>query len=130
MKLETSPKVIKPKRSLHWCRLISKHLSVQVLLGLQYRCISKKVITLSGWRFITVSGVFITLSGTYYIIWHLLHYRAFLYYISGQVLQYRAFITLSVGTPHMEQTRPRNYCYSQPYSCICKTESLLMPSTY
>ena len=47
--------------------------------------------TLSGRRFITVSGV-------------LLHYRAVItlsgvfYYIIGQLLQYRAFITLSVGT--------------------------------
>ena len=32
MKLETSPKVTKSKRSLHWCRSISKKLSVQVLL--------------------------------------------------------------------------------------------------
>ena len=84
IKLETSPKVTKSKRSLHWCRSISKKLSVQVLL--QYQ---SKVITLSGRRFITVSGVFITLSGTYYIIGHfLLHYRAHItvsgvYYIIG-----------------------------------------------
>ena len=36
-------------------------------------------------------GRFITLSGTYYIIGRF-------YYIIGHVLQYRAFITLSVGT--------------------------------
>ena len=59
---------------------------MQVLL--QYQ---SKVITLSGRRFITVSGI-------------LLHYRAVItlsgvfYYIIGQLLQYRAFITLSVGT--------------------------------
>ena len=46
---------------------------------------SQKVITLSSRRFITVSGVFTTLSGVFY-------------YIIGHVLQYRAFITLSVGT--------------------------------
>ena len=55
---------------------------------LQYQ---SKVITLSGRRFITVSGGFITLSGSYYSIGRF-------YYIIGQLLQYRAFITLSVGT--------------------------------
>ena len=79
MKLETSRNVTKSKRSLHWCRSISKK-----YLCTFYYSISQKVITLSGRRFITVSGV-------------LLHYRAF-YYIIGQLLQYRAFITLSVGT--------------------------------
>ena len=87
MKLETSRNVTKSKRSLHWCRSISKK-----YLCTFYYSISQKVITLSGRRFITVSGV-------------LLHYRAVItlsgvfYYIIGQLLQYRAFITLSVGTP-------------------------------
>ena len=86
MKLETSPKVTKSKRSLHWCRSISKKYLCRF-----YYSISQKVITLSGRRFITVSGV-------------VLHYRAVItlsgvfYYIIGQLLQYRAFITLSVGT--------------------------------
>ena len=86
MKLETSRNVTKSKRSLHWCRSISKK-----YLCTFYYSISQKVITLSGRRFITVSGV-------------LLHYRAVItlsgvfYYIIGQLLQYRAFITLSVGT--------------------------------
>ena len=86
MKLETSPKVTKSKRSLHWCRSISKKYLCKF-----YYSIIQKVITLSGRRFITVSGV-------------LLHYRAVttlsgvFYYIIGQLLQYRAFITLSVGT--------------------------------
>ena len=86
MKLETSPKVTKSKRSLHWCRSISKKYLCRF-----YYSISQKVITLSGRRFITVSGV-------------LLHYRAVItlsgvfYYIIGQLLQYQAFITLSVGT--------------------------------
>ena len=86
MKLETSPKVTKSKRSLHWCRSISKKHLCRF-----YYSISQKVITLSGRRFITVLGV-------------LLHYRAVItlsgvfYYIIGQLLQYRAFITLSVGT--------------------------------
>ena len=86
MKLETSPKVTKSKRSLHWCRSISKKYLCRF-----YYSISQKVITLLGRRFITVSGV-------------LLHYRAVItlsgvfYYIIGQLLQYRAFITLSVGT--------------------------------
>ena len=86
MKLETSPKVTKSKRSLHWCRSISKK-----YLCTFYYSISQKVITLSGRRFITVSGGFITLSGSYYSIGRF-------YYIIGQLLQYRAFITLSVGT--------------------------------
>ena len=76
----------KSKRSLNWCRSISKKYLCRF-----YYSISPKVITLSGRRFITVSGV-------------LLHYRAVIslsgvfYYIIGQLLQYRAFITLSVGT--------------------------------
>ena len=86
MKLETSRNVTKSKRSLHWCRSISKR-----YLCTFYYSISQKVITLSGRRFITVSGGFITLSGSYYSIGRF-------YYIIGQLLQYRAFITLSVGT--------------------------------
>ena len=86
MKLETSPKVTKSKRSLHWCRSISKKIYVHVLLQYQskrYHIIGQEV-------YFTVSGV-------------LLHYRAVItlsgvfYYIIGQLLQYRAFITLSVG---------------------------------
>ena len=82
MKLETSPKVTKSKRSLHWCRSISKKISVQVFYS-----ISQKVITLSGRRFTTVSGVLfhyravITLSGVFrYIIGQLLQYRRLLHY--------------------------------------------------
>ena len=86
MKLETSRNVTKSNRSLHWCRSISKK-----YLCTFYYSISQKVITLSGRRFITVSGGFITLSGSYYSIGRF-------YYIIGQLLQYRAFITLSVGT--------------------------------
>ena len=97
MKLETSPKVTKSKRSLHWCRSISKKYLCRF-----YYSISQKVITLSGRRFITVSGV-------------LLHYRAVItlsgvfYYIIGRLLQYRAFITLSVGTTHETRTSS-TYC--------------------
>ena len=86
MKLETSPKVTKSKRSLHWCRSISKKISVQVLL--QYQSKSYYIIG----------------QEVYYSIGRLLHYRAVItlsgifYYIIGQLLQYRAFITLSVGT--------------------------------
>ena len=87
MKLETSRNVTMSKRSLHWCRSISKK-----YLCTFYYSISQKVITLSGRRFITVSGGFITLSGSYYSIGRF-------YYIIGQLLQYRGFITLSVGTP-------------------------------
>ena len=70
MKLETSRNVTKSKRILHWCRSISKK-----YLCTFYYSISQKVITLSGRRFITVSGGCITLSGSYYSIGRLLHYR-------------------------------------------------------
>ena len=93
MKLETSRNVTKSKRSLHWCRSISKK-----YLCTFYYSISQKVITLSGRRFITVSGGFITLSGSYYSIGRF-------YYIIGQLLQYRAFITLSVGTNATKRAR-------------------------
>ena len=84
MKLETSPKVTKSKRSLHWCRSISKKISVQVLL--QYQSKSYYII---GQEVYYIIGRFITLSGSYYIIGRfLLHYRAFItvsgvYYIIG-----------------------------------------------
>ena len=77
MKLETSPKVTKSKRSLHWCRSISKK-----YLCTFYYSISQKVITLSGRRFITVSGV-------------LLHYRAVITLSGVFLLHYRAVITVS-----------------------------------
>ncbi len=32
--------------------------------------------------------------------------------------------------PHTWQTHPTNYCHSQPYPCIGKTQYLLMPKTY
>ena len=69
MKLETSLKV-KSKRSLHWCRSMSKQILLHYRAGglLQYRAF-------------------------YYIIGQLLHYRAFLLHYRA-----RAFITLSVGT--------------------------------
>ena len=70
MKLETSPKVTKSKRSLHWCRSISKKISVQVLL--QYQSKSYYII---GQEVFYSIGRFITLSGSYYIIGRLLHYR-------------------------------------------------------
>ena len=78
MKLETSPKVTKSKRSLHWCRSISKNIcagfiTVSVKKLLHYRA-----------------------GGLLQYRAFVLHYRAF--FIIGHVLQYRAFITLSVGT--------------------------------
>ena len=83
MKLETSLKVTKSKRSLHWCRSIINKLSVQVLVY----SISQQVIG---------QEVYYSIGRFYYIIGHLLHYRPFFYYIIGHVLlQYRAFITLS-----------------------------------
>ena len=84
MKLETSPKVTKSKRSLHWCHSISKKISVQVLL--QYQSKSYYII---GQEVYYSIGRFITLSGSYYIIGRfLLNYRAVItvsgvYYIIG-----------------------------------------------
>ena len=66
---------------------------------------SQKVITLSGRRFITVSGGFITLSGSYYIIGRfLLHYRAVItvsgvYYIIGWYNTRRSSSTGDVSLP-------------------------------
>ena len=77
MKLETSPKVTKSKRSLHWCCSTSKKLSVQVLL--QYQSNSYYI---SGRRFITVAGV-------------LLHYQAVITLSGVVLLHYRARITVS-----------------------------------
>ncbi len=77
MKLETSPKVTKSKRSLHWCRSISKKISVQVLL--QYQSKSYYIIG---------QEVYYSIGRFYYIIGQLLQYRAFL-------LHYRAVITVS-----------------------------------
>ena len=84
MKLETSPKVTKSKRSLHWCRSISKKNLCRF-----YYSISQKVITLSGRRFITVSGGFITLSGSYYSIGRFLSILSGSYYSIGRLLHYR-----------------------------------------
>ena len=84
MKLETSPKVTKSKRSLHWCRSISKKnicagfitVSVKKLLHyragglLQYRAFYYIIGQLLDYR-----AFFITLSGSYYSIERLLHYR-------------------------------------------------------
>ena len=64
--VETSPKVTKSKRSLHWCRSITKTLSVQFLL--QYQSKSYYIIR---------QEVYYSIGRFYYIIGHLLHYRAF-----------------------------------------------------
>ena len=84
MKLETSRNVTKSKRSLHWCRSISKKISVQVLL--QYQSKSYYIIG---------QEVYYSIGGFYYIIGQLLHYRAFFitlsgtYYSIGRLLHYR-----------------------------------------
>ena len=83
IKLETSPKVTKSKRNLHWCRSISNKnscaffitVSVKKLLHyragglLQYRAFYYIIGQLLHYR-----AFFITLSGTYYSIGRLLHY--------------------------------------------------------
>ena len=70
MKLETSPKV-KSKRSLQWCRNISKKKYLRNFL-LQYQSKSYYIIGQDVYYSI---GRFITLSGTDYSIGRLLHYR-------------------------------------------------------
>ena len=83
MKLETSRNVTKSKRSLHWCRSISKNIcarfiTVSVKKLLHYRAgglLQYRAVLLHYRAVITVSGVFITLSGSYYSIGRLLHYR-------------------------------------------------------
>ena len=77
MKLEISQKVNKSKRSLHWCRSVSKKLSVQVLL--QYQSKSYYIIG---------QEVYYSIGRFYYIIGHLLIIGRF-------VLHYRARITAS-----------------------------------
>ena len=72
MKLETSPNVTKSKRSLHWCRSISKKLSAQVLL--QYQSKSYYIIG---------QEVYYSIGRFYYITGHLLQYRAFFITLSG-----------------------------------------------
>ena len=79
MKLETSPKVTKSKRNLHWCRSISNKNTCAFFVR---HSISQKVITLSGRMFITVSGF-------------LLHYRAVITLSGVFLLHYRARITVS-----------------------------------
>ena len=84
MKLETSPKLTKSKRSLHRCRSISKKIPAHFLIQYQsksYYIIGQEVyysigLFLLKYRaLITLSGVFITLSGSNYSIGRLLHYR-------------------------------------------------------
>ena len=106
MKLETSPKVTSPneicidvavglsvKNTCAFCITVSVKKLLHYRAGglLQYRAFLLHYRAL-----ITLSGVFIPLSGSnysigrfYYIIGHLLHYRAFLFH-------YRALITVSV----------------------------------
>ena len=82
MKLETSRNVTKSKRSLHWCRpvkhICARFITVSVKKLLHYRAgglLQYRVVLLHYRAVITVSGVFITLSGSYYSIGRLLHYR-------------------------------------------------------
>ena len=72
MKLETSPKVTKSKRNLHWCRSVSNKntcaffITVSVKMLLHYR-----------------AGSLLQYRAFYYIIGQLLHYRAFFITLSG-----------------------------------------------
>ena len=68
MKLETSPKVTKSKRSLHWCRSISKKYLCRVSITV---LIVKKLLHNQAGGLLQYRAVFITLSV------QLLHYRAF-----------------------------------------------------
>ena len=107
MKLEISPKVTKSKRSLHWCRSISKEficagfITVSVKKLLHYRTggvLQYRAYLLHYRALITLSGVF------YYIIRH--------------VLQYRAFITLSVGTIAMIIFLQASRSLAEPHSSV------------
>ena len=113
IKLDTSPKVTKSNRSLHWSRSISKKNTCAFFITVSVK-------KLSHYR----AGGLLQYRAFYYIIGQLLHYRAFFYYIIGHVLQssvfyyiighvlqYRAFITLSVGTAHIKR-----YCGRQQTS--------------
>ena len=121
MKLETSPKVTKSKRSLHWCRSISKKISVQVLL--QYQSKSYYII---GQEVYYSIGRFITLSGSYYIIGRfLLHYRAVItvsdvYYIIGWYSCCKSAVTLIPG--------PRRYSLHSNLAALRWTPSSLLMS--
>ena len=72
IKLETSPKVTKSKRNLHWCRSVSNKntcaffITVSVKMLLHYR-----------------AGGLLQYRAFYYIIGQLLHYRAFFITLSG-----------------------------------------------
>ena len=94
IKLETSPKVTKSKRNLHWYRSITvTKIPAHFLLQYQsksYYIIGQEVYYSIG-RFVTLSGsyyiigrFFITLSGTYYSIGRLLHYR-FVHQVSSVI---------------------------------------------
>ena len=114
MKLETSPKVTKSKRSLHWCRSISKKISVQVLLQYQsksYYIIGQEVYYIIGQEVYYIIGqeVYYSIGRFYYIIGQLLHYQAFFitlsgsYYSIGRLLHYRLVQgLLSVVEPDVE----------------------------
>ena len=99
MKLETSRNVTKSKRSLHWCRSISKKISVQVLLQYQsksYYIIGQEVYYSIG-RFYDIIGQLLYIIGRF-----LLHYRARItvsgvYYIIGWYSNYRAYRTMWMG---------------------------------
>ena len=79
--------------------LVPTAVSVKNYLCRFYYSISQNVITLSGRRFITVSGVFITLSGTYYIIGRFFITLSGTYYIIGRLLHYR-LVQLSATVLH------------------------------
>ena len=119
IKLETSPTLTKSKRRLHWCRSISKQISVQVLL--QYQSKS---------YYITGQEVYYSIGRFYYIIGQLLHYRAFFYYIIGHVLQYRAFITLSVGTLPSRNPAPATMQYHRGSSVRSKMSCSVITSKF
>ena len=110
MKLETSPKVTKSKRSLHWCRSISKKISVQVLL--QYQSKSYYIIG---------QDVYYGIGRFYYIIRHLLHYRAFFITLSGTYYSIgRSLHYWLVHPPLIVKLKFRKYAHQlhMLYHCI------------
>ena len=88
MKLETSPKVTKSKRNLHWCRSVSNKntcaffITVSVKMLLHYR-----------------AGSLLQYRAFYYIIGQLLHYRAFFITLSGYNYSIGSYYIIGWYTP-------------------------------
>ena len=118
MKLETSPKVTKSKRSLHWCRSISNKntcaffITVSVKKLLHYR-----------------AGGLLQYRAFYYIIGRfLLHYRARIsirYYSIGRLLHYRLVQAPFCAACRMSAAPVRDGYAPSATSCGIYTEEFM-----